>query len=238
MNEADIIENLIQFGVTRQEAMIYLCLCQSVELTGYEVAKQTGISRSNVYSALAGLVEKGAAYLLEGTSSKYTAVSIEEYCDNRLRNLLKVKNHLVNNIHETKEETEGYITVSSYRHILDKIHHMLASAEQRIYISIHSQAINSFQGDIVNCLKNNIKVVIITDNDPKIPGANVYLTEIKDNQLRFIVDSKYVLTGEITGKNTDSCLYCAQQNFVNVFKEALSNEIKLIELNDGLKKMD
>lgn len=232
-----MIENLIQFGVTRQEAMIYLCLCQSTELTGYEVAKQTGISRSNVYSALAGLVEKGAAYLLEGTSSKYTAVTIQEYCDNRLRNLLQVKNQLVNNIYNSKEETEGYITVSSYKHILDKIHHMLLSAEQRIYISIHSEAMNSFKEDINSCLKNNIKVVIITDSDPKIHGANVYLTEKKDNQLRFIVDSKYVLTGEITGKNTDSCLYCAQQNFVNVFKEALRNEIKLIELNDRREKV-
>ena len=34
-------------------------------LTGYEATKLTGISRSNTYTALAGLVEKGAAYVLE-----------------------------------------------------------------------------------------------------------------------------------------------------------------------------
>ncbi|HKM03602.1 MAG TPA: helix-turn-helix domain-containing protein [Lachnospiraceae bacterium] len=232
MNEIDMIESLIQFGITRQEAIIYLCLCRGLTLTGYEVAKQTGISRSNVYTALAGLVEKGAAYLLEGTSAKYTAVSIQEYCDNRLRYLMQIKNNLVNNIHETKKDTDGYITIGSYKHILDKIYNMLLNAEQRIYISIHEEVLKAFQFEIESCIQKNIKVVIITNGDPKIEGANVYITKKKDSQLRFIVDSKYVLTGEITGKITDSCLYCANQNFVNVFKEALRNEIKLIELND------
>ena len=76
MEENRALNGLVLFGLTRQEANIYLCLYQNGELTGYEVAKQTGISRSNVYSALAGLTDKGAAYLAQGTSSKYVAVPI------------------------------------------------------------------------------------------------------------------------------------------------------------------
>ena len=44
MEEAAIIEQLILFGLSRQEAVIYLCLLQNEELTGYEVAKLTGVS--------------------------------------------------------------------------------------------------------------------------------------------------------------------------------------------------
>ena len=77
----------ILFGLSRQEAAIYLCLLQNEELTGYEVAKLTGISRSNVYNGLASLVEHGAAYVIEGTSSKYLAVALSEFCDNRIRYL-------------------------------------------------------------------------------------------------------------------------------------------------------
>ena len=57
MEEAAIIEQLTLFGLSRQEAAIYLCLLKNEELTGYEVAKLTGISRSNVYNGLASLVE-------------------------------------------------------------------------------------------------------------------------------------------------------------------------------------
>ena len=41
MEEAAIIEQLTLFGLSRQEAAIYLCLLKNEELTGYEVAKLT-----------------------------------------------------------------------------------------------------------------------------------------------------------------------------------------------------
>ena len=56
----DIIEKLTYFNLTRQEATLYLTLLAEGRLTGYEATKLTGISRSNTYTALAGLVEKGA----------------------------------------------------------------------------------------------------------------------------------------------------------------------------------
>ena len=61
----DLIEGLTKFNLTKQEATLYVQLLKAGTLTGYEAAKQTGISRSNTYTALAGLVEKGAAYVLE-----------------------------------------------------------------------------------------------------------------------------------------------------------------------------
>lgn len=233
MNEIDIIENLILFGLTRQEATIYICLCKGSDLTGYEVAKQTGISRSNVYTGLAGLVEKGAAYILEGTSTKYRGVPVDEFCNNRVRFLSEVKEFLLQNMNAKSEETEGYVTISGYRHILDKIHYMLENAEQRVYVSLPKELIELLRKDFSSCLNRGIKIVIISSEDPDLTGANVYLKKKKDNQLRIIVDSKYVLTGDITGSTGDSCLYCAQQNFVHVFKDALRNEIKLIELTKG-----
>ena len=54
----DAIDLLIQFNLTRQEAAIYLALLSEDGMNGYEVAKRTGISRSNTYTSLAALVEK------------------------------------------------------------------------------------------------------------------------------------------------------------------------------------
>ena len=68
MEEAAIIEQLILFGLSRQEAAIYLCLLQNEELTGYEVAKLTGISRSNVYNGLASLCDRRNLLKISGCS--------------------------------------------------------------------------------------------------------------------------------------------------------------------------
>ena len=88
MEEQSFIERLMEFGLTRQEASIYQCLLTEGKVTGYEVAKQTGISRSNAYNSLANMTEKGAAYLVEEASTrKYVPVSLNEFCKNRIRKL-------------------------------------------------------------------------------------------------------------------------------------------------------
>ena len=72
MEHTSFVERLMDFGLTRQEAGIYECLLREGKTTGYEVAKQLGISRSNAYNSLASMTEKGAAYLVEeGTTKKY-----------------------------------------------------------------------------------------------------------------------------------------------------------------------
>ena len=116
-----LTEKLLKFGLTRQEASIYLCLLRNKELSGYEVSKLTGISRSNVYSALAGLVEEGAAYLLEGETNKYTAVCVADFCKNRIRELEQLGEELVAQVPQMEPNTEGYITISRHKHIMDKI---------------------------------------------------------------------------------------------------------------------
>lgn len=49
------IEDLMQFGLTRQESAIYYALLSEGMMTGYEAAKVSGVSRSNTYTALAAL---------------------------------------------------------------------------------------------------------------------------------------------------------------------------------------
>ena len=219
MEEAAIIEQLTLFGLSRQEAAIYLCLLQSEELTGYEVAKLTGISRSNVYNGLASLVEHGAAYVIEGSASKYLAVSLEEYCDNRLRYLTGVRNALIAGGPKKSLPREGYITIEGYDHICDRLRHMLQDAQMRIYFS----ACGEFPEDTE--LKSGIIEYLVPEHFRE-PEEE----EQRSDQIRLIIDSEYILTGTVTGKSGDACLYSGQKNFVRVFKDAMRNEIALIKI--------
>lgn len=230
MDEAALIDKLMLFGLTRQEAAIYLCLAANKEMTGYEVAKITGISRSNVYNALASLVEEGAAYLLEGSTNRYTSVEVDEFCQNKIRYLQKAKEELVREMPQIGNSSEGYITISSHKHIMDRIHSMLAHVEYRVYVSMPVEFLEKCREDINHLIEKEKKVVLLVSEEVDFPGAIVYRTDKKEPQIRLIVDSEYVLTGDMTGSATDTCLYCGQRNFVHVFKDSLKNEIRLIEL--------
>ncbi len=241
MEERNLVEHLAAFGLTGQEAQVYLELFRSGTSNGYEIAKCIGISRSNVYKALEGLADKGGAYVTEGNSRKYTPVDIEEFCQNKIRSLEVRKELLMAHLPREKEEREGYFTISSDENITDKIKNMLNKARKRIYLSMSVRFLDQFQKELEQLAERNIKVALLTsaamgeeetarEQRFKEKGVKIYHVPDKKNQIGLIADSRQVLTGEF-GKGKDStCLYSRQPNFVQVFKDSMKNEIKLLEL--------
>jgi sugar-specific transcriptional regulator TrmB len=61
--------DLTPFGFTPTESRIYQVLLEGGPGTGYSIAQAAGLARANTYSALEGLVTKGAA-LVEGDRPK------------------------------------------------------------------------------------------------------------------------------------------------------------------------
>lgn len=225
----DYIDLLTEYGLTRQEALIYYELMKHGAMTGYEVSKETGISKSNVYAALNGLTQKGAANLEQGNVSKYYPVDVKEFCDNCLRHLDKLKEQLIKKQPKVVVKQEGYINIQSERHIRNKIHEMLERCELRLYILAHDWFLEEYMEELSELIARGRKVVVLTDDDIMLNGATVYKTEIEEGQLRFIVDSAYVLTGQLTDGSEDTCLYSEQTNLVEVMKEALKYKIVLIQ---------
>lgn len=226
----DVVEMLMQFNLTRQEALIYLKLLSDGDLNGYEVAKITGISRSNAYTSLASLVERGGAYIIEGPTTRYTPVPIEEFCDNKIRRLQETKHELIKSLPLQRNESEGYITIKGTSQILHKMRNMILEAKERVYVSVSDQILQCILPEIKNAIDRVIKMVIITNVPFDLAGATVYLTEKSEQQIRLIVDSTNVLTGDIDNGEYSTCLYSKKKNLVDLLKDSLKNEIKLIEI--------
>lgn len=226
----DTVELLTHFGLTKQEATIYRTLLCEGCLTGYEAAKLTCISRSNSYTALAGLVEKGAANLIEGTATRYVAVPPEEFCNNKIEELKDYKQQLLSSTPAQNKEPDGYITISGEKHILRKMKNMLSQASARVYLSVSMEIAELVLPELHSAIKRGLKVVVISNYPFELEGAIVYHAEKTQKQIRLIADSSCVLTGDIDHGENSTCLYSQKKNLVDLFKESLKNEIELIEL--------
>ena len=225
-----ITEELLHFGLTMQEANLYLTLLTHGESTGYEAAKLTGISRSNTYTALAGLVEKGAAYIMEENVVRYIAVPFEEFSGNMIRRLQSRQQSLLSRLPRRKTEMQGYITIRGTRQIMDKLIHMIQETKQRLYISVPGTILSQIQPYLLQQLEEEKRVVILSDAPCTLTGATSYVIHKGDDQIRLIVDSVKVLTGRISDGEDSTCLFSLNRNLVDVFKEMLKNEITLIQL--------
>ena len=229
----DLIEGLTKFNLTKQEATLYVQLLKAGTLTGYEAAKQTGISRSNTYTALAGLVEKGAAYVLEeGKVTRYTPVAPEEFCANKIRRLGEIKQDILQQLPTYNTTVDGYITIKGEQEIVDKLRNTVAQAKERIYVSGNGRVLELLRGELSQAVAKGLKVVVIGDRSYLLPGAVCYGTSKQTEQIRLIADSRTVLTGDLEDAKDSSCLYSCKRNLVDLFKEALKNEIELIKLTE------
>lgn len=229
----DLKQLLMQFDLTGQEAAIYLTLLKDGDLSGYEVAKNTGISRSNTYSALSSLTEKGAAYTIEGPAVRYAPVPPEEFCGNKIRTLESLKKDVMKNLPVKREDVEGYITIRGEKHILDKMRNMILEAKERVYLSGSNEILQFVIEDIHQAIKRGIKMVIITNIPISIEGATIYIEDSADRRLGIIVDSSNVLTGDLDDGKYSTCLYSRKKNLIDLFKNSMKNEIKLIEIKKG-----
>ena len=233
MEKTDVIERLMHFNMSRQEAVVYICLWEHGKLTGYEASKLTGISRSNVYGALNVLADKGAAVITESNTTLYSAVSPEEFLANKLRHLEEDKKYIIENMPKTVPKEEGYLTIQGYRNIKDKIQYMIEHCEMRLYLAASGEIIKEFEEVLAEAKKRELKIVIMSDREYRHLATKFYRDAPEAGQIRLITDSTYVLTGELKGKSSDTCLYSGQKNLVTIMKEALRNKIHLLELEGG-----
>ena len=63
--------DLTHFGFTPTESLVYEVLLTGGPGTGYAIARSAGLARANAYSALEGLVTKGAARVETGRPKRY-----------------------------------------------------------------------------------------------------------------------------------------------------------------------
>ncbi|PKM93616.1 MAG: TrmB family transcriptional regulator [Firmicutes bacterium HGW-Firmicutes-1] len=219
-----LLNSLKKIGFTQQEAIIYIHLCKNSELTGYEAAKLSGISRSNAYAALSSLVDKGYAYLIEGASSKYIAVPKEELIKNAERDFQTNINVIRENLTFTSSNQEPYITITGEHHIVSKFKNIIESAEKRIYISCDKEVIHLLEHDLKAAIANNLKVVILSPSDLTDAAEHIYYPTEPNDSIKLIADTKEVIAG-----NFKQCLYSKNSTLLSLIRESFINEIAVID---------
>lgn len=226
----DLTHALTETGLTRHEAKLYTLLTAQGAMSGYEAAKLTGMSRSNAYMALSGLADKGGALRIEGDVMLYEAVPVHEYAANKRRYYAQVLQTIEQEMPPANSSAQPYLTIRGRRHIMDKIKNMIDQASERVYISLPTADLKQVISELAALRDRGGKVVILSSSPFNMSGVTVYHHERTDAQVRLIVDSTEILTGEIGSQTDANCLYSRHDALVGLFKESMKNEIHLIEL--------
>ena len=218
---------LLKSGFTPIEATVFTTLCKHGALTGYEVAKLCGISRSNVYAALYSLQEKGKCYTIESDTNKYIALSKEELIASCKRELKEIIHTIDKFFPESISIGDPYITVKGYDNVINKIKNTILSCQSHLYILAAKESILLFKEEIEH-ISTTKRVTIICDEHLIIRDTLIYTKTKSPTGIHMIMDTHSVITGDLIG--SPQCLYTCNKSLVRLMRESFITELDMIKL--------
>ncbi len=223
-------EALQKIGFSPIEANVYTTLCKHGALTGYEVAKLSGISRSNVYAALYSLQEKGKCVISEGETTKYVALTKEELLLSTKRDFAATLSIIEQYYPASVEVHEPYVTIRGYENVLDQIKNSILLCQSHLYLLCPTSYIESFIDELESTSKR-ANVTIICDKAITFQGnVTTYYRRKRPTGFHLIIDTKSVLTGDIDYSNAQ-CLFSKSIALVRLMRESFITELDMIKLN-------
>ncbi|PHV72068.1 hypothetical protein CS063_00895 [Sporanaerobium hydrogeniformans] len=225
----DFTTCLQKLGFSPIEATVFIILCKHGSLTGYEVAKLSGISRSNVYATLYSLQEKGRCALSEGEPTKYVALSKEEFLLSIKREMTYTLEQLEVTFPESAKISEPYITVKGYENVLNKIKNCILLCQSHLYILSNTDYVKLLEKELSE-IASTKKVTLICDQ-PLEADYNLitYIRSKSPQGFHMIIDTQSVITGDLNAKDAQ-CLFSSHQSLVRLMRESFVTELDIITL--------
>lgn len=137
----DLVAQLGQLGLSRNEALAYLTLLEDDSgegLSGYEVAARSGIPRSAVYTVLRKLERSGAAFGFGTEPQRFAATEPDRWLGELRRTALE----RMDAVHESldrlpkRDRPEPVWILTRYDQVITRIDKMIRGAQRSIYLSL------------------------------------------------------------------------------------------------------
>lgn len=169
--ESEVLaESLQQLGFTGYEARVYLELLKVYPVTAYEIAKQTGLPRANVYNTLSTLEKKAAVQPVNENPVRYVPVDPRQLLDRIQRDTASRCDSLAEQLAaiQAPVSTEFVWALSGDAQIHSKMSEMIQHARAHVWIKGAHPLLDAHRGELCEAAARGVKVLIVlfgTTND-------------------------------------------------------------------------
>ncbi|MEH6939044.1 helix-turn-helix domain-containing protein [Bacillus sp. JJ664] len=227
-----MVELLKKIGLSDLEARCYLTLHEEPGISGYEVAKRVSVSRTNVYSALRSLTDKGACRCIEGDPVRYDAVPIEQLAKHLQTEFEQVTKVLVNRLKTPPKIASSFYNWQGEKQLATTIHRIIANAKDFIILDIWSEDLHWFEEELLDAEKRGVNVILITIGECQTLLQNIFVHIRSDDwsisKLRnfsILCDSHIALLGGFGGPTKLTALETDHPSVVGMLKTAFYHDL-------------
>jgi sugar-specific transcriptional regulator TrmB len=199
----EILASLEEYGLSRNEASIYIFLLKKLEATAFEVAKETTIPRTTVYATLESLKKQGFISQFKRNNVAYFTPE----SPSRLVRLLKDKEEIINSVmpqiqaiasrQTNSPVTKLYVGIDGIKHGLEDILETLKKHKiKQIYATSQADLLKFLPKYFPDWLKRREELGVFT----KLILPSTASNYLKTNELREVryLPEKFPFTTSVT----------------------------------------
>lgn len=196
--------DLTPFGFTPTESRLYEVLVTHGPGTGYALAQAAGLARANAYSALEGLVAKGAARMEDGRPKQFRP----EPPDALVARLSQDQSRALDTLRETLREialppSPTLIEIEGARGALRVISHDVGRAESSVRLLAPKDAFPILGPVLRRAVSADLSVQLASPDEATLPFAEVRRIRVgarwPGSPLIAIVDDRVALIADRSG---------------------------------------
>jgi sugar-specific transcriptional regulator TrmB len=234
----DPVDKLVRIGFSEYEAKAYVALLRESPITGYQLAKLSGVPRSMIYEVLGKLTARGAAMTLrkEG-STQYAPVPAGEFLEQMRREHEELVASLKDDLTTlgATSDLEYVWNIEGHENIMAKAEEMIDQARVRLYVSLLPATFQALRPVLEKAVGRGVRVVVYSTHDLDLPGGRVIVAPIPEEAqerveglwLVLVVDGEEVLIGELLTENQARASWTGSPLFVFVAEHHLRTDLYL-----------
>jgi sugar-specific transcriptional regulator TrmB len=161
----NILTHLQHLNFSQYESMAYLALLKQGEVTGYELAKNSGIPDSKIYAVLNKLLEKNVILALDSDPLKYTPIPPDDIISRMKSDYLNTFDTLsksLNDIYQNEQMSDQYIwNLSGRQEIMRRIIEFINQAKASIYLSVWDEEVVEIKESLYQAYKREVRMSIV-----------------------------------------------------------------------------
>ena len=237
-----LITELQNIGFTQYEAQVYLALLQQSHISGYELAKISGVPASKIYATLNKLINKELILAVDEEPKKYVPLPPHEiltrYKNDYLATIEGLDDRL-DHLYHHEGASENYIwNISGRPPIIRKLTEFIDAAGHELYLSVWDEEVDDLHEALVQACEKGVKLTVVHFGQKRLNCGNEYLhgdehrirVQRGGRRVALIVDDQKVVLGHFLKDGSSSAAWTSNKGLVLLAKDYIIHDIYSIRV--------
>ncbi len=238
----DLSQLLANLGFSEYEAKTYLALLQQSPLTGYAVARVSGVPRSKIYEVLGNLVERGDVLVSHGEPVQYSPKPVRELIESRRLKAdqqLTAAEKALEQFSFQKTSTELIWDIRGWDEILFRLREVIGRAERQILLQVWAEDAVHIRDALRQAAERGVEITVVAYGQPDLPFAEIYLHEPGAEEItaeyggRWIIlsiDGREIVTGIVSMGKQSRAAWSSHIGITMPITEQIKHDLYIAEM--------